>query len=764
MVNINFRKSSLSFIRVIILLACAGVYGQDITTTVMPALSSPLESLANNHVREEVYIQTSKNIYETSEDLWFKGTVLNAQYHTPSFGTKTLYVSLLQLPEKKVVWEEKYTVVNGFTDGHIYLQDTLQSGEYVLVAQTGFSINPDEKVIRSIRKIEVIRGIADLENRGKTPETAKLKPDAIDFQLMPEGGHLVAGITSKVAFKVVNAQGYPLNIKGTLYNGSKVIGELTGFHNGMGVFYILPAANAAYTVKLEGYDEIYPLPEIKSTGQVLQLAYRKDDIVAFKVAQSAGLPQQKMYIRLQIRGVVYNTAEFLLNTEKLIKLQVGELPQGIAEVTLLNADLTPVAERLVFVNPDRKVNLTATINKKNFGTKEKVQLKLMAADDKGQPVVAHFGVSVSDDIYIDPKDSETIQSYYNLSTQIMGKICDPGYYFNPANKNREQALDVLLLTQGWRAYKWSEQNLLSQNPKKKPFVSDTLTGSIYAKKKKAEELLGKQYVMSHFADKDSEKMFLEVSNDGHYKVLPENRQFSQRGYVYFKLLYGKDNIGIRRITDPADERLRKFASQKDFEFAMPGMGIKKEPIKEERFRAARNVNMLKEVVLTARTKKTRRFSDKYMGTLDSLAAPTDYVCRLNVLNCNNHPMDDRKPVEGQIYKDPFTDMPMAPYKYPKYTEEELLEKFSMTRIKGYYPPKEFYNPVYDVETIDNTDDFRNTLFWKADVITDANGVSEIEFFTSDINSKFRVVVEGVTGDGLLGSVSSEFKVEKKALE
>jgi len=745
-----------------LLFIVSNVYGQE-TPTIPPALTSNLENLSGNHIREEVYIQTSKNIYETSEDLWFKGIVLNAQYHTPSFNTKTLYVSLLQLPEKKVVWEEKYAVVNGFTNGHIYLQDTLQPGEYALVAQTGFSINTDETDLKSVRKIEVIQNIFALEGRSKI-EVPTSKPGVIDFRLMPEGGHLVSGVTSKVAFKAVDGQGNPVEVKGALYDGRKLVPGIASLHNGMGSFYITPLANTEYYVKLEEYPDNYKLPPVKPVGQVLQMLYKKDGVLAFKVAQSTGLPVQKMYIRLQIRGVVYSMAQFELKTEKLIKIQTNDLPQGIAEVTLFNADLQPVAERLVFVNEDRKVYLTTTLDKMGYGTKEKVKLKLTAADEKGNPVVGHFGMSVSDDIYQDPKNSETIESYYLLSTQIKGRICNPGYYFNPGNKGRQQALDLLLLTQGWRAYQWSENYLVSQNSKKRPFVSDTLTGSIYAKKKKADEILGQQYVMTYCGDKESEKTFIEVNSKGYYKVLPEAMQHNQRGYVYFKLLYNKDNIGVRRISDPGYERLKRQLSDKNFIYELPGMQVKKEPVKAQRLKIARNVNQLKEVVLTARVKKTRRFADKYMGTLDSLAAPTDYVCHLNVLNCRNHSINGRRPVEGEIYKDPLTDMKMAPYRYPKYTEDELLEKFSMTRIKGYYPPTEFYSPVYDKEIIDNTDDFRNTLFWKPDLITSANGTAEVEFFTSDINSKFRVVVEGVTADGLLGSHTAEFKVEKKELE
>ena len=53
-------------------------------------LAERLDSLAKNAPPELPYIQTSKDIYETGEDLWFKVYLLDAQYLIPSLLSKTL--------------------------------------------------------------------------------------------------------------------------------------------------------------------------------------------------------------------------------------------------------------------------------------------------------------------------------------------------------------------------------------------------------------------------------------------------------------------------------------------------------------------------------------------------------------------------------------------------------------------------------------------------------------------------------------------------
>ena len=70
-------------------------------------LAERLQSLAKNAPPELAYIQTSKDIYETGEDLLFKVYLLDAQYLTPSLLSKTLYLQLLNETTKKPVWQEK---------------------------------------------------------------------------------------------------------------------------------------------------------------------------------------------------------------------------------------------------------------------------------------------------------------------------------------------------------------------------------------------------------------------------------------------------------------------------------------------------------------------------------------------------------------------------------------------------------------------------------------------------------------------------------
>lgn len=96
------------------------------------------------------------------------------------------------------------------------------------------------------------------------------------------------------------------------------------------------------------------------------------------------------------------------------------------------------------------------------------------------------------------------------------------------------------------------------------------------------------------------------------------------------------------------------------------------------------------------------------------------------------------------------------------TEEEILKLNNISKLSGYYPQKEFYQPDYDKDPLqeDSLPDARNTLLWAPSVVTNEKGEASLTFFCSDINSAFIIQAEGLTRGGLLGVQKLEFIVTK----
>jgi len=70
-------------------------------------------------------------------------------------------------------------------------------------------------------------------------------------------------------------------------------------------------------------------------------------------------------------------------------------------------------------------------------------------------------------------------------------------------------------------------------------------------------------------------------------------------------------------------------------------------------------------------------------------------------------------------------------------------------FEGSLGKKDFYQPDYSIDSIrlSRIPDYRNTLYWNADITTPEDGVAEIEFYTSDEGMEYLIIVEGFTSGG-----------------
>lgn len=730
-------------------------------------LAERLHSLAKNASPELAYIQTSKDIYETGEDLWFKVYLLDAQYLIPSLLSKTLYLQLLNETSKKAVWQEKYEIQDGFANGRVYLENALPEGDYLLAAYTANSFYNDTSEFYAVRRIKVK---TDISSQPLINMDVPLKQNSIQFTTFPEGGNLVSGIQSKLAFKAVNSNGEPVDIIGTLFEGNTPLLEFKSTHAGMGSIGFTPDAGKRYLIRLTepAIDSSYLLPEIYITGITLQLVGRDKESLSFRVSQSPGLKQEDIYLRVQCRGVVYGMATGNLNRELMIKLPLAGLPQGIAEVTLFNSNLVPVAERLVYINQDRKLNIATELSKEIYPTRGKVALKITVKDEKGQPVAANLGVSVFDKLYQNPMDSNNILTHFYLSTQLKGRIYNPSYYFNSSSKGRDEALDLLMLTQGWRKYVWNETNLKKIEESRQQVILDGTKGSLIAhsiwKNRRNEKL----FVIAYCPDKDKKKVLMQVGTTGGFIVSPDLLKRWEGDFIYLKPLWKHNYPPSIKLTNPF-ETINLVMKGKEVLFPVQGLMISKEGTPD--LSSYNEMIRIPEVIIKGR--KTNPLRGKYMAKLDNLAKfdmNTDFVCEDGILNCQDHGKDaafNATPIEGVMYlrvvdyHTPQEHFRLITYFPPKWSEDWLLKMNNLSVVKAYYGNRKFYQPNYDKETENALiPDFRNTLLWEPSVITDEKGEASLSFYCSDINTDFIGRIEGVGGEGLLGNGDFKFTVRK----
>jgi len=291
------------------------------------------------------------------------------------------------------------------------------------------------------------------------------RKEYIDLQFMPEGGDLVAGIKTRVAFKSIAEDGNSTSISGTIVDGQQhEIARFSSRHLGMGSFDLLPLTGEHYTavVKLpDGRSISYPLPVVKASGMSLNIVNpTQSDSLTLSISASMDMQNGGSYYLLgQARGVTCYAATFKpVAQTKTIRVSKSRFPTGIARFTLLNEGKQPVNERIVFIDRHDYLQTSISTHKKIYTPKDSVAMAIKASDKNGDPVSASFSISVTDDSRAKTNTFKNgnILSNLLLTTDLKGNVEDPDYYFDGAMEEKTAQLDELLLTQGWIGNSWDE--------------------------------------------------------------------------------------------------------------------------------------------------------------------------------------------------------------------------------------------------------------------------------------------------------------------
>ncbi len=572
------------------------------------------------------------------------------------------------------------------------------------------------------------------------------KRQRVQLQFLPEGGNLVAGLSNYVAFKAVDASGFPLDIrKGVLLEDGEPIAEFKSEHDGMGRFSMFAKPDVDYTVTIVDppVDSVFRIAGVLPSGIQLSLQEQSTASLTFGVTQSLDMDLNEVHLMVKQRGIPFWLASGKMKSNGLLfEVPIDKLRQGIVEATLYNQDHQPVAERLVFVGLEKHLEITATVSEKNFGVKEKVELKLSVKDQEGQPVQSVLSLSAVDEIFDSPFAETNIMSHFMLSNELKGMIHEPAYYFDPSNTKAAAHLDLLMLTQGWRSYSWNQHELQAQAQKVPLPVVDYVIGKVLRKTLTARARKAESFEVQIVSGGGA--VVTKTDSLGRFPIVHEFLLASTGSDVVLKV-ENQDAVKMDFITAFSHTEANRSVDRLIYPLranAKDGRNWNKLP----KAPAAAKEVMGVEVV---DTKQEYRSFNGHGGVYEG--NPGDYVCHYNILNCRNHKFG-AAPIPGAMYR---YGAGMIVYKLPDRVTQA-------NTFKAYYKVPGFYQPDYDEKPKEKLiPDFRNTLLWEPNVFTDENGEAELSFFTSDIRSVFNGVAEGMGANGQFGLVKFKLVVLKE---
>ena len=166
------------------------------------------QTFANNFPREKAYLHFDNTSYYVGDTIWFKAYVTLAEQQTFSQISRPLYVELVDqtghIADKQII-----KLTQGEGNGQFILPPSMLSGYYEVRAYTRwmlafnepqyfsrtfpiYQLTNSDKLERSITTYELS---SSMENRPSETE------EKLNVRFFPEGGQLVEGVTSQVAFK-----------------------------------------------------------------------------------------------------------------------------------------------------------------------------------------------------------------------------------------------------------------------------------------------------------------------------------------------------------------------------------------------------------------------------------------------------------------------------------------------------------------------------------------------------------------------------------
>lgn len=780
------------------------------------------DSLTEGNYRIRAYTQWMRN---AGTDFFFDKTIKIGNSWVNNVFTSTNYAYSRQNASEKVNAVIKFTDKTGkpYADSEVNYEVILSFRSIT----KGKALTDEQGVIHidflnsqpSLYKSGKIVATLSLPDKKKVTKQIPIKAtsNAVDVQFFPEGGSMVENLPCKVAVKAVNPSGLGEDIEGIIVDDTgQEVYKFSTKHLGMGNFFLNPQPGKTYSAKVkfkDGSEGSFNLPKAMPSGYILTVNQTPDLIIAKILLSKDLVGSGELKLVAQNNSNVYFVSK--ANPSKQIittSIPKKDLPAGIIQFTVFSSANTPICERLAFVNNNtNKIDLKVSTSKQSYGIKEKVDMALQAGMEN-KPLEGTFSIAVTNTTSVTPDEENESNIFTSLllTSDIMGYVEKPNYYFLKDDAQTQQDLDNLMLTQGWRRVLWKNViNNLPPNirfePEKTLKISGTVTTYGGKPSPNSKVMLfsssGGLFAMDTISDAQGRFNFDNLAFNDSTKFIVQARNAKNKKSVDIKVdvvagqvVTKNKNSGDIEIN--VNEALSSYLKQSDNffeELTRRGLLERTITLKEvnivEKKNPAKNSSNLNgggnaDAVITAEQLKTCvTLSQCLQGRVAGLIIRNGAAY---LLRNGNTPM--QIVLDGMMVEPDFLDN-ITPFDVETI---EVLKSVGNTAIygtrgggglliittkrgggtsglssftpgiitfspKGFYTSREFYSPKYEVAS--STPDLRTTIYWNPHIATKENGKGTLSYYNADQPGTYRVVVEGVDLNGNLGRAVYNYEVK-----
>jgi hypothetical protein len=762
-------------------------------------IPSLFNEFSKKNLQEKIYTHTDKDLYVTGEIVWFKLYNVSAGSNKPLDLSKIAYAEIIDKDQKPVL-QAKISLDKGSGSGSFQLPVSLPSGIYQIRAYTNWMKNYDPEYFFE-KSLTIVNALT------KPEKLAVLNNAGYDIQFFPEGGNLVEGLKSKVAFRATDSNGTGIELTGAVIDeNADTLARFKSLKYGIGNFSLTPASGKTYraVIKVAGQAGIIKqLPEVDKAGYVMFLSETQDSKLQLSV-QSSEPSAEQLFLLVHTRqetkisqkiALTQGRAEMIVDKDKL-----GD---GISHLTVFNAAGRPVCERLYFKKPEGKLLINVVPDQQQYSSRKKVTLNL----EYGQLTDADASIAVyANSGDADPSD---ISSYLWLKSDLKGNVEDPGYYLRNNDVQSRQATDNLMLTHGWRRFVWND--ILTGKPLPGEFlpeiegniisgrISDLRTNSPAANIMGYLSVPGKRLQLyAATSNASGDVKFFTKGIIGPAELVAQTNTMLDSTYRIdifspFSERYSKSIAPAFALPGQFRERIlsqsinsqvqNTYVGNKLNTFFASGADSSAFYLKPDKTYLLDNFvrfntmeEVLREYVVEVIVNRQRENYLLWVGFRNPRSESIINVEPLIVFD--GVPIFDRgtkivkydprkiqsiEIVNRKYYHGPLRFNSIINFKSYKgnLPDFQLDNKATIMDYDGPQLQREFYAPLYDTpgQVQGRTPDFRNLLYWSPDVKIDASGKKTLSFYTSDQKSTYTIVVQGITAGGKPGSTMINIDVK-----
>jgi hypothetical protein len=768
-------------------------------------LVARFEEYMQARLQEKIYLHSDKDFYLAGEICWFKLYGVDASFHKPLDMSKLAYVELLN-DKNKPVLQAKIALDGGFGNGSFLLPADLESGKYRLRSYTGWMKNYSAGYFFE-KELTVINP------RYFTGKDSSVKKLSYILTLFPEGGNLVSAMQSKIAFSITDQYGRGVPGAGAVISDRN--DTLLNFKTrklGMGSFVLTQESGRVYqaVIVLDNGEKItQKLPAAFPEGYVMRLEETDGNTLRVTVHASAGQDHGTIYLFAHTRGVV----KMFMNSHTqngmaAFTIDKSKLGDGISQFTVFNAERIPVCERLYFKYPEKRMDINVHTDNPQYNNREKIIVHVRSADQSGNPLPANGSIAVYQTDSLHGVDDMNIDNWLWLSSDLEGRVESPGYYFNNKDAETAEAMDNLMMTKGWRRFRWED---IQQN--KKPvfeFVPEYTGHIIRGKVTDAATGYPARGIAVYLSSPGTHLNFRTAMSDSNGAIRFVMKDFYANGELILHSRNPKDSLLNIEIQDPFSHVYSNSPMSPFSQSTISASGLMSHhvalQVQNQFFENRQNKFLVPNYdslpffgkpdysyLLDDYTRFTtmEEVLREYVYPVTLTGSRGKY--ELRVLNTNKeHVFFDLPPLillngvpvfdfNKMISYDPFNVKKLEIVTRPWYYGDmafsgimnfvnydnglqgfELDPHSTVIDYDGLQRQREFYSPVYDTKQHleSRLPDFRKLLYWSPDIQTNAKGEQEIVFYSSDLPGKFIIVVQGISKDGKTGSSLFEFSVKE----